>query len=81
MVVSLCLMRKKQKNHPADLKQQHLLAEIFKRKPELLTALDEARGPCPTFQGCNRNCNKGDRCPYLHVPYGQELAKDGQGYK
>ena len=75
MVVSLCLMRKKQKNHPADLKQQHLLAEIFKRKPELLTALDEARGACPTFQGCNRNCNKGGRCPYLHVPYGQELAK------
>ena len=54
-----------------------MVAEIFERAPNLGIALDVARGPCLRFQRSHpsgRRCKKGDSCPFLHVPRGQDLA-------
>ena len=69
--------KKKRDDDAADLRRT-LLAEMCEKKPELFQELDMARGPCLRFQGkqpgCKRLCNKGDKCPFLHVHAGQELA-------
>ena len=47
-----------------------VLAKIFDEAPQLGDALDNARGPCLKFQGkhaSGRRCNKGVKCPFLHV--------------
>ena len=59
-------------------KRKELLAEIFQRKPGLGEALDAARGPCKKYQAKGerggKGCNRGEKCPYLHVRRGVDLS-------
>ena len=67
-------------NAPAQATGQlrRALAEINVKTPGLLRALDQARGVCAKFRNehpSGRRCNKGDKCPFLHVKRGQDLLE------